>query len=234
MVTPVNGIASANTLLSFGNVNPGYCLHYVWQAYKANGASSSGSYATAYDAWLGSPGKVPDDWNPPAGYPVYFGPRSNSAAGDVVISLGGGMCAATDWPYNGVVGTCSLTQRQQQIGRPYLGWTDNILGYPIMGGNMLTNDDKQLIKDCMFEFFRDVNGFPAGMSSWPFFDVAVWQSPVPDQDMEGRYITRPDGSLQTFEARGFLASTNTTVHALAEALDVDEDDGGPGHGGGRD
>ncbi|QHB37172.1 endolysin [Microbacterium phage Terij] len=127
----VNGMAAAQTLLDYDRVTPGYCLKYVWQAYKTHGARAEGSYPTAYSAWLGSPGKHPGDWNPPAGVPVYFGPKASSAAGDVVISIGGGNCVATDWPYNGVTNITTLAARQRQIGRPYLGWTDNILGYPI-------------------------------------------------------------------------------------------------------
>lgn len=135
MSIPVDGVAAAATLLSWGVCDPGYCLHYVWQAYKAHGASCGETYPTAYAAWLGSGGKHEGDWNPPPGVPVYFGPRDNSSAGDVVISTGGGMCNATDWPYSGVIGSCSLAERQAQIGRPYLGWTDNILNYPIALGD---------------------------------------------------------------------------------------------------
>jgi hypothetical protein len=126
----VDGVAAARTLLDRGTCDPGLCLYYVWLAYKAHGAVASGTYGTAYAAWLGSPGKNYDR-NPPAGVPVYFGPRPGSAAGDVVISLGDGRVAATDYPGWGVIGTCTLDERQAQIGRPYLGWTDNILGDPI-------------------------------------------------------------------------------------------------------
>lgn len=128
----VDGMAAADTLLSFSNITPGYCLHYVWQAYAAHGAWSDQSYPTAYSAWLGSSGQHPGDRNPPEGVPVYWGPRSGSSAGDVVISIGNGRVAATDWPYNGRTGTCTLDERERQIGRPYLGWTDNMLGNPIL------------------------------------------------------------------------------------------------------
>jgi hypothetical protein len=128
----VDGMAAANTLLSYTNINPGYCLHYVWTAYAAHGAWSNETYPTAYSAWLGSSGQHPGDRNPPEGVPVYWGPRSNSSAGDVVISIGNGRVAATDWPYNGRTGTCTIDEREKQIGRPYLGWTDNMLGNPIL------------------------------------------------------------------------------------------------------
>lgn len=128
----VNGMAAARTLLDMGSVRPGYCLMYVWQAYKAHGAVSDGKYyPTAYSAWEQGWGHHPGDWNPPPGVPVYFGPKPSSSAGDVVISMGGGRCAATDWPYNGVTNETTLAARQRQIGRPYLGWMDNILGYPV-------------------------------------------------------------------------------------------------------
>lgn len=127
---PVDGIAAGRTLLGYRTCKPGLCLYYVWIAYKAHGATADGSYPTALSAWEASPGKH-FDRNPPAGVPVYFGAKPSSSAGDVVISLGGGRVAATDWPQYGVIGECTIDQRQAQIGRPYLGWTDNILGYPI-------------------------------------------------------------------------------------------------------
>ena len=127
----VNGMDAARSLLARGTCTPGLCLYYVWQAYNAHGATASASYPTAYDAWLGSPGKHSGDRNPPPGVPVYWRPRTGSRAGDVVISLGGGRVAATDWPYNGRIGETTIDAREKQIGLPYLGWTDNILGYPI-------------------------------------------------------------------------------------------------------
>lgn len=150
-MNPVDGDAAAQTLLSWGVCDPGYCLHYVWQAYAAHGATSSESYGTAYEGWLGSAGQHPGDWNPPSGVPVYLGPRSGSNAGDVMISLGGGMCAATDWPYNGVIGTCSISQRCNQTGRPYLGWTETILNYPITSKEW--NSDMPLNADTDYEAF---------------------------------------------------------------------------------
>ncbi len=135
MVTPVDGNAAAQTLLTYSDIDPGYCLHYVWTAYKENGAQSDGGYyPTAYSAWEASEYQHPGDLNPPAGVPVYLGPRSGSSAGDVMISLGGGQCAATDWPYNGVTGVCTIDQRMDQTNRPYLGWTEDILGYPVAQG----------------------------------------------------------------------------------------------------
>lgn len=133
-MTGVDGMAAAQTLLGYDSVTPGYCLKYVWQAYKAHGAVSDGkSYPTAYSAWQQSDPATrhEGDWNPPPGVPVYFGPKSSSSAGDIVISTGGGRCAATDWPHNGVTGETTLADRQRQVGRPYLGWTEEILGYPV-------------------------------------------------------------------------------------------------------
>lgn len=130
-MTAVSGTAAAQRLLSFGVCRPGYCLYYVWQAYKSLGASTDLPAPTAYDGWLGSAGKHEGDRNPPAGVPVYFGPKAGSRAGDVVISLGGGLVAATDWPYSGIIGITTIDARQRQISRPYLGWTETILNHPI-------------------------------------------------------------------------------------------------------
>lgn len=127
----VNGVAAAQTLLGFRGIQHGMCLYYVWLAYKAHGARADGTWPTAYAAWKDTPGKHEGDRNPPAGVPVWFGPKASSSAGDVVISLGGGRVAATDYPSYGVVGTCTIDERQAQIGRPYLGWTETILGAAI-------------------------------------------------------------------------------------------------------
>lgn len=131
----VDGVAASNTLLTYTNITPGYCLHYVWLAYQAHGATSSSSYPTAYSAWLASSSQHPGDMSPPPGFPVYLGPRAGSNAGDVMISRGGGLCSATDWPYNGVTGIVSIQDRMRQTGRPYLGWTSDFLGNTIAGGS---------------------------------------------------------------------------------------------------
>lgn len=128
----VDGPAAAQTLLSFGNLqHHGACLHYVWQAYKAHGAATGRSAYTALQAWERTEGRHPGDRTPPAGVPVWFGARAGSAAGDVVISLGDGLVVATDYPRFGVVGVCTIDERQRQINRPYLGWSDHIFDQPI-------------------------------------------------------------------------------------------------------
>lgn len=130
--TPVNGVAAANKLLRYGSVKPGYCLYYVWKAYDSVGANTNRTAGTAYEAWLKSEGKHKGDKNPPAGVPVFFGKKASSAAGDVVISLGGGKIAVTEAPGKGAVtGVTTIAARQKQIGRPYLGWTESIFDQKI-------------------------------------------------------------------------------------------------------
>lgn len=166
----VDGVAAANYLLGMSSVTPGYCLKYVWQSYQAQGAVSDGKYyPTAYSAWQQSSQQVPGDRNVPAGFPVYLGPRAGSSAGDVVISLGGGMVAATDWPHNGVTGKCSLTQRINQTGRPYLGWTRDILGAAIQGGGSSGGGGNATITngaDEMFVISNNVPNHPQRGTAW--------------------------------------------------------------------
>ena len=138
----IDGVAAAQTLLSYRGIDPGLCLMYVWRAYAAHGARADRSYPTAYAGWFGSPGKHEGDWNPPAGAAVWFGPRAGSAAGDVVISLGGGRVACTDYPVWGRTGSCTIAERQAQIGRPYLGWTETILGARIDLGAVSSVDSE--------------------------------------------------------------------------------------------
>lgn len=227
---PVNGLAAANTMLAFGTWRAGYCLEAVWQAYKRNGASTNQAAPTAYSGWLGSGGKHHGDRNPPAGVPVWWGPKASSAAGDVVISLGGGRVVATDWPRNGVIGITTIDARERQIGRPYLGWTEDILGFPIayQGANDMgtidpTAANKQVIKDAIFEFFDGAGG--RGANGWTFVRDAIWGQPIQAQDADGRYLyykSATDRSTTTtktdfpvrFSAAGFLASTNAQVAAL--------------------
>jgi hypothetical protein len=51
------------------------------------------------------------------------------------MALGGQNVRATDYPSAGRVGTCTIDQRTAQIGRPYLGWVGDFLGYTVDLGN---------------------------------------------------------------------------------------------------
>lgn len=131
-MSKINGNAAAAKLLSFGRVNPGYCLYYVWQAYKGVGAWTAMHAGTAFEAWEKAKGKHPGDMNPPAGVPVYLGKRPGSDAGDIVISLGNGRVRVTEAPGKGnVVGDCTIEERMKQTGRPYLGWSECIFDQAI-------------------------------------------------------------------------------------------------------
>lgn len=163
----VNGVAAANTLYSYSGIKYGMCLYYVWQAYKANGASTGRQAGTAYEGWQKSDGKHPGDRNPPAGVPVWFGPKASSSAGDVVISLGGGKVVATDWPSNGHTGICTIDQRQAQIGRPYLGWSERIFDVAIdfNGAGSASSDE---VKDQMnYLISRGYDLGPSGADGIP-------------------------------------------------------------------
>ncbi|WKW87075.1 lysin A [Microbacterium phage Nicole72] len=191
----VNGMAAANTLLAMDRVTPGYCLMYVWQAYKAHGAVSDGKYyPTAYSAWTQGHGHHPGDWNPPAGVPVYFGPRPGSDAGDVVISMGGGRCAATDWPYNGVTNETTLAARQRQINRPYLGWMDNILGYPVDysggGGDDMTPEEHNWLMNLYNGFFYGGPSLPDGNRPivQTLADIAAGRRPFVNRTVDGKTL----------------------------------------------
>ncbi|MGN8024686.1 peptidoglycan-binding protein [Microbacterium sp. 22242] len=128
----VNGLAAAQWLLNLDSVSPGLCLNYVWRAYAAQGASTGMSAGTAKSAWDQSDGKHWGDRNPPAGAAVWWGTRyDGNDDGDVTISLGGGRVAATDYPGWRQTGSCTLDEREQQVGREYLGWTSSIFDCPI-------------------------------------------------------------------------------------------------------
>ena len=109
------------------------CLQYVSRALR-NGAPPLNytGLDTAYQSWQNNAeNKHPSDTNVPAGYPAFFGPDTNNTAGDVIISLGNGLFACTDYPTWNQVGTATLAQRSAQIGRNYLGWAGTFLGYTL-------------------------------------------------------------------------------------------------------
>lgn len=122
----------------------GRCLAnvYLWML---NGRSSTGpgagKFATAMDGWNYAERKHAGDLNAPAGVAVYFGPSptrtdKNKNAGDVGLSIGGGLGIFTD--ANGArVGIMSFQARAIQTQRPYLGWTEDFLGYDTSAANGL-------------------------------------------------------------------------------------------------
>lgn len=131
----IDGVAAAQLLLQREWVDSGGCLYYCWLAYKGVGAYTDMYARTALSCWEQSTGQHPGDRNPPAGVPVHFGTRTwgpNPEAGDITISLDGGLLAVTEPPgRNNRTGTCTIAEREAQIGRPYLGWTEMIFDQPI-------------------------------------------------------------------------------------------------------
>jgi len=172
----VDGAAAAATMQSWHTCNPGLCLHYTWEAYAAHGATSAQSYPTALSAWEASEQQHPGDWDPPLGVPVYLGARSDSSAGDVFISLGGGRGVGTDWPGWGTIGEFTIQQRINQTGRPYLGWAGDILGNPIAQAN--NTNIEQEDPDMPIQVQRPSDGliamiWPEGFAHMPTSEVAL-------------------------------------------------------------
>lgn len=115
----------------------GMCLNFVWL--MAGGIQSIppalGRMDTAQHAWeaVEEKDRHHGDWNPPAGVACFFGPSPtrtdrNKNAGDVVVSIGNGLCIATD-SAGPVVGIMTLAARAKQIQRPYLGWSNTLGGH---------------------------------------------------------------------------------------------------------
>jgi hypothetical protein len=113
----------------------GMCLNFVWR--MAGGLSSVGNAVgrldTAYNSWLAADDKHPGDRNPPAGVALHYGPSPtrtdrNRNAGDVTVSIGGGLQIATD-ATGARVGIMTIAAREQQTRRPYLGWTGDLGGH---------------------------------------------------------------------------------------------------------
>jgi hypothetical protein len=134
----LNGQAAIDWMRAKRTNIPGSCLNTVWQAYGAHSSigAHAGQYPDAIDGWLYATKRHPNDLNPPSGFPVWYGPSptrtdDNAGAGDVVISIGNGQIIGTDVGGAGRIGVMSLISRGQIIQRPYLGWTEDFLGYDI-------------------------------------------------------------------------------------------------------
>ncbi|MDT0211253.1 hypothetical protein [Curtobacterium sp. BRD11] len=121
----------------------GACLAnvYKWFGSVQSIGPGAGQYDWAIKGWRFATKRHPGDWNPPAGVPVYYdavgGARwsgdRNYPCGDIGLSIGGGYAIFTDSP-TGNTGVMSLRSRAAQIGRPYLGWTEDFLGHGTTSG----------------------------------------------------------------------------------------------------
>ncbi|WIB25439.1 hypothetical protein [Curtobacterium sp. MCSS17_015] len=130
----------------------GACLANVfkWFGSVQSIGPGAGDYDWAIKGWTYAPAsdRHHDDYSPPAGVPVYYGPVSsprwagdrNYPCGDIGLSIGRtafareSMGIFTDSP-TGNTGLMSISARARQIGRPYLGWTGTFLGHQTSAGN---------------------------------------------------------------------------------------------------
>ncbi|AGW42449.1 ABC transporter ATP-binding protein [Leifsonia xyli subsp. cynodontis DSM 46306] len=138
--TPTQAIAYA---LAQQRWPHGMCLGFVWSSYAPDTTITSDLTAYGYpppitraiDGWNGSPLKHPGDRNPDIGAPVYYtAARSGATAGDghVALYIGDGMIRTTDAGGYGINATVPLDWPEHNWGRRYLGWTADILGWPII------------------------------------------------------------------------------------------------------
>jgi hypothetical protein len=176
-VNTINGDAAIAWMRAHSANTPGMCLNTVWQAYGSHDSigAYAGQYPDALSAWTHATVKHPGDFNPPAGVPVYFGVSptrtdSNAAAGDVVLSLGGGNVIGTDVGGAGRIGVTTIRARGAAISRPYLGWCEDFLGYsvvtaaftglnatPINGGFLMSLSDAEQAE--ALDLLRNLAGF---------------------------------------------------------------------------
>jgi hypothetical protein len=229
----VDGAAAARRMLELdGSVLSGLCLSAVWRAYADVGAATVRNSTTALDAWNKSEGKHPGDRNPPAGVPVWWGARpgaiagSNDAAGDVVISTGGGQVVATDGAGVGAIGVMSIDDRESQINRPYLGWTEQIFDQPIdfEGVDDVNADEvREIIRQELRAILEDGDGRSA-------IGSAVWGFRMRGQAFEGNMMAAPEetaGERLRNVRRSTMGLKRRTLHIEAAvagaASDVVED-----------
>lgn len=132
-MSPILDVTEAPTrLLANKSVTPGHCLEYVSRAIR-NGRQPLiwAGLDTALNCWNMACGDKHASRDIPRGFPGFLGANRFSKAGDTFVSLGGGRLAVTDYPGWGVVGICTLEQREAQTGRKYLGYAGEFLGYTL-------------------------------------------------------------------------------------------------------
>lgn len=219
MATPTDGRRAHDVLLSFEPLAKyGYCWYYVWQAYKAAGASTNApSTPTAYDGWLATQGKHPGDRNPPPGAAIWLGRRHSDGnmAGDVFIAGAyDGDHAATDQPSWGQTGVTSIQGRINLTGREYLGWSDHVLDCPIILGGQTPTGAQRVAGP------NGVNGRADPSTSGPptqFIKAGVvgtFDGWIHGQNVEGNNVWfRGAFSGDWFWSGGF---TDTGTHDLAD------------------
>ena len=171
----------------------GMCLGTCWEAYASKKTGSvGGSFPTAISAWDAAADKHSGDRNPPAGASGFLGVSptrtdANAGAGDAWISLGGGLIIATDYPFAGVIGTCTIAQREAQTQRPYLGWTGDICGYSIIlpnyGQAVLNLTTLEGDDDMSFHVERQANDSTLVLAK----DLVIYDPGDPDQHL-GNYL----------------------------------------------
>ena len=119
-------------LLANKSVTPGHCLEYVSRAIR-NGLPPLiwNGLDTALNCWNLACGDKHTSRDVPRGFPAFLGAKRGNNDGDVMLSIGGGKFAPTDYPGWGQVGICTLEQREAQTGRKYLGYAGEFLGYTL-------------------------------------------------------------------------------------------------------
>lgn len=106
----------------------GYCLNFVRNMLSPT-VNSRYSLPDANHSWTYAQQKVYAG-TPPPGAPVYW---RSGVYGHIALSLGGGYCRSTDWPYKGSVGTVSISRMTSAWGMTYRGWSRDYAGLIIRG-----------------------------------------------------------------------------------------------------
>lgn len=216
-------------LLANKTVTPGHCLQYNSRAIR-NGQPPLiwQGLDTAWDCWQYACGDKHDSWNVPLGFPAFLGQKPGSPDGDVILSRGDGTFAATDYPRWGVVGVCTLEQRETQTGRKYVGYAGEFLGYTLTNTTTASLDATPIEQEedpDMSRIIHHPNGSMALAGSDGTFiplttmdEVAalVGTGAVPKD-----YVNLADGlmwNLRTAIAARKAAQASTNPQAVAAAL----------------
>jgi hypothetical protein len=182
----LNNAGAGARLDAIPTVTPDACLFYCSQAFfgpfRDQGVGALTPAGKADDVWTYSNKRHPNDYYPPANVPVVFARTRASGSGDVGISVGRGYAAFTDYPNPGDTNICTIAERERQIGNPYLGWTEDYLGWDLSNISMAgyssepienRNDEmgvNQLVRTATADgwFYAVTNGTHYwGFGSWP-------------------------------------------------------------------
>lgn len=199
--TPTKAIAWANRQTRWA---PHSCLNFVKNAYYGdtptqNSVDGKPYLSDAHKGWDNSSMKHADR-NPPVGSLMYFAGAHPDDPGDVQLVTAPGLTRRTDVGEWGRVATTDIWWMERVVGRKYLGWTGDILGYPYFGVGVQPSVTHS----------TESESFPMGLNV------------LAEKGGRKRLLGNVDGNIVTFGAKAdlltFLSNKGVTVVSVTTGV----------------